>query len=106
MPIQFTCPHCGVQTQVDDQFAGQTQVQPGTADQRFRRAGDLDGFRVVGMVSGAAQIKNDFGMCKQACQVQKDPHWARPNGIMTGQLPTPSQKNRLSLPAAGGGGEG
>jgi len=24
MPIQFTCPHCGVQTQVDDQFAGQT----------------------------------------------------------------------------------
>ncbi len=24
MPIQFTCPHCGVRTQVGDQFAGQT----------------------------------------------------------------------------------
>ena len=24
MPIQFTCPHCGVRTQVADQFAGQT----------------------------------------------------------------------------------
>jgi prepilin-type processing-associated H-X9-DG protein len=24
MPISFTCPHCGVQTQVDDQYAGQS----------------------------------------------------------------------------------
>ena len=24
MPLQFTCPHCGVRTQVADQFAGQT----------------------------------------------------------------------------------